>query len=308
MFTLQQLRIFQAVARDGSIGGGALALGLTQPTVSHHLAALEKELETPVLVRHARGVTLTDRGRILLTYADQILGSAQGAVQAIRDRAQLEEGELRIMTFATAGASFLPSLLAEFHRRHPAVRIRVSEHNDPSGGLLQVRDGAVDFAFIFTVPQWAHNVPELRIRSLFKDPLVVALPSSHRLAGQDVVDLADLAGEQWITQNTDHDAHHVTLLSACTAAGFAPSCPIRSDAFATIATYVAFGLGVALIPALAAANMPAGVRCLPVRSPGLFREVRMAYPADDASTPASAFVRVISAIDAQWWRQWTDVD
>lgn len=305
MFTLQQLRIFQAVARDGSLGGGALTLGYTQPTVSHHLAALERALGTPVLVRQPRGVTLTDRGRILLAYADGILAEADGALQAVRDRAQLTEGVLHVTTFATAGGSFVPWLLARFTESHPAMRIRVSEHNEPSESLLRVRDAAADVAFVFTVPDWARNVPELRIRHLFRDPLLVAVPTSHRLANRAEIPLTDLTDEQWISQTSGDDAHHVILLNACSAAGFTPSIPTRSDAFATIATYVESGLGVALVPGLAAANMPADVRCIPISSPRLYRDVRMIYPAGGASAAASAFVGIVTRLEDELKRRWT---
>jgi DNA-binding transcriptional LysR family regulator len=304
MLSLQQLRVFQAVATEGSVGGAALALGCAQPTVSHHLAALEKTLGTQVLIRHARGITLTDRGRILLSYAERILADAEDAARAVRDRARLAEATLRVATFATAGATFLPWLLARFRASHPAVRLLVTEHNEPSASILRVRRGEVDVAFVFTVPDWAQRVPELRIRHLFHDPLLAALPESHPLARLPEVPLAELAREQWITQNSDNDPHHVILLKACSAAGFAPACTIRSDDYATIATYVASGLGIALVPGLATAHMPAGVRCVPVTRPPLFRDVRVIYPAGDASAAASAFIRIVTREEAALQDRW----
>ena len=304
MLSLQQLRVFQAVARDGSVGGAAIALGCSQPTVSHHLAALEKVLGTQILIRRARGVTLTDRGHILLARAEHILAEADGAVRAVRDRAGLAEGTLHVATFATAGASFLPWLLARFSESHPAVRLRVSEHNEPSASILLVRRTEADVAFVFTVPDWAHHAPELRIRRLFRDPLLAALPAGHRLADAPEVHLADLAREQWITQTSDDDPHHVILQKACSVAGFAPVCTIRSDDYSTIATYVASGLGVALVPGLAAAHMPGGVRCVHITGPELFRDVRMIYPADDASVAASAFVRIVAREEARLRDLW----
>lgn len=304
MLSLQQLRVFQAVARDGSVGGAALALGCSQPTVSHHLAALEKTLGTQVLIRHPRGVTLTDRGRILLTRTERILAEADDAVRAVRDRVRLAEGTLHVATFATAGATFLPWLLGRFSENHPAVRLRVSEHNEPSDSILRVRRAEADMAFVFTVPDWAQNVPELRIRHLFRDPLLVAMPTSHPRAGLPGVALGDLAREHWITQNSDNDPHHVILLQACSAAGFAPACTIRSDDYSTIATYVASGLGVALIPGLAAAHMPAGVRCVPLTTPPLFRDIRMIYPAADASATATAFLRIVVREESRLRDQW----
>jgi DNA-binding transcriptional LysR family regulator len=304
MLSLQQLRVFQAVATDGSVGGAALALGCSQPTVSHHLASLERTLGTQVLIRSARGVTLTDRGRILLTHADRILADADGAVRAVRDRARLAEGTLRVATFATAGATFVPWLLASFAQAHPSVRLEISEHNEPSASILRVRRGQADVAFVFTVPDWAHAVTELRIQHLFRDPLLAALPASHDLAQHTDIPLADLAGEQWITQVSDDDPHHVILQKACSAAGFAPDCAIRSDDYSTIATYIVSGLGVALVPGLAASHMPPGVRCLPVSRPVLFRDVRVIYPAGDASAAASAFMRVVLQQEPQLRERW----
>lgn len=304
MLSLQQLRVFQAVARDGSVGGAALTLGCSQPTVSHHLAALEKTVGTQVLIRHARGVTLTDRGQILLAHTERILAEADHAVRAVRDRARLAEGSLHVATFATAGASFLPWLLGKFARRHPAVRLQVSEHNEPSASILRVRRGEADVAFVFTVPDWVQNLPELRIRHLFRDPLLVALPTSHPLASRPQVNLADLAGERWITQNSDNDPHHVILLQVCSIAGFTPACAIRSDDYSTIATYVASGLGVALIPRLVAANMPGGVRCATIALPTVFRDIQLIYPAADASAAATAFLRIVVGEEARLTDRW----
>lgn len=293
MLSLQQLRVFQAVARDGSVGGAALTLGCSQPTVSHHLAALEKTLGTQVLIRHARGVTLTDRGQILLTHTERILADADHAVRAVRDRARLAEGTLHVATFATAGATFLPWLLGKFAESCPAVRLQVSEHNEPSASIVRLRRAEADVAFVFTVPDWVQNVPQLRIHHLFRDPLLVAIPTSHPLASLPQVALGDLATERWITQNSDNDPHHLILLQACSVAGFTPACTIRSDDFSTIATYVASGLGVALIPRLAAAHMPKGVRCVPVSAPSVFRDIQVIYPAADASAAATAFLRIV---------------
>jgi len=116
-----KLRIFHEVARAGSFSGAAENLGLTQSTLSRHIAALEEELSTPLFHRHARGVVLTEAGELLYRAThemEQQLATARTQLMDARDKPY---GPLRITTTVGLGTIWLTPRLAEFIRLYPDI-------------------------------------------------------------------------------------------------------------------------------------------------------------------------------------------
>lgn len=292
MISSHHLSIFEAVAREGSIGGAASLLGYTQSTVSHHLAALEAQLGTSLFVRGRRGVELTDRGRVLRDHAELVLTQLAAAERAVQDSATLREGTLRVATFATAGSTFVPRLLAEFREEHPGVRITVQENEAPEETLADVRSRRTDVGFLFTTPDyWVRPLPGIALHRLFADPFLVALPLGHPMSGQATVPLSELATERWVTARAGDDPCAVLLDRACAAAGFEPDVAVRVDDYGVVGSCVRAGLGIALVPRLAVPQLREGLAVLELADEPIRRDVHAVLLGDGSSITATTFMR-----------------
>lgn len=143
---LTDLLTFSAVARTGGITRAAEALNTVQSNVTQRVKALEAEIGTALFERHSRGMTLTGAGRRLLPYAQRMAALSREAMLAARDDGEAK-GPLAIGSMETTAAVRLPALLAEFHRRFPAVRLslRTATTADLVAAVL---DGSLDGAFV----------------------------------------------------------------------------------------------------------------------------------------------------------------
>jgi DNA-binding transcriptional LysR family regulator len=143
---LTDLMTFWAVARTGGITRAAEELNTVQSNVTQRIKALEAEIGTALFERHSRGMTLTGAGRRLLPYAQRMAALSREAVLAARDDGE-PKGPLSIGSMETTAAVRLPNLLADFHRRFPAVRLtlRTATTADLVAGVL---DGSLDGAFV----------------------------------------------------------------------------------------------------------------------------------------------------------------
>lgn len=143
---LTDLLTFSTVARLGGITRAADELNTVQSNVTQRVKALEAEIGTALFERHSRGMTLTGAGRRLLPYAQRMAALTREAVLAARDDGE-PKGPLSIGSMETTAAVRLPALLAEFHRRFPAVRLTL--RTAPTADLVAaVLDGTLDGAFV----------------------------------------------------------------------------------------------------------------------------------------------------------------
>jgi DNA-binding transcriptional LysR family regulator len=143
---LSDIQTFAAVARTGGITRAAEELNTVQSNVTQRVKALEAEIGTPLFERHSRGMTLTAAGKRLLPYAQKMAALSHEAVLAARDDGE-PKGPLAIGSMETTAAVRLPPLLADFHRRFPAVRLslRTATTADLVAAVL---DGVLDGAFV----------------------------------------------------------------------------------------------------------------------------------------------------------------
>jgi DNA-binding transcriptional LysR family regulator len=175
---LSDLVTFSTVARLGGITRAADELNTVQSNVTQRVKALEAEIGTVLFERHSRGMTLTGAGRRLLPYAQRMAALAREAVLAARDDGE-PRGPLSIGSMETTAAVRLPLLLAEFHRRFPAVRLTL--RTAPTADLVAaVLDGTLDGAFVAGPIEHA----ELTSTTAFREELVlVTAPRWTSLAG-----------------------------------------------------------------------------------------------------------------------------
>jgi DNA-binding transcriptional LysR family regulator len=164
---LNDLLTFATVARTGGITRAAAALNTVQSNVTQRIKALEAEIGTALFERHSRGMTLTGAGRRLLPYARRMAALSREALLAARDDGE-PKGPLMIGSMETTAAVRLPALLANFHRRCPAVDL--SLRTAPTADLVtSVLDGTLDGAFVAGPIEHA----ELEALIAFREELVL---------------------------------------------------------------------------------------------------------------------------------------
>lgn len=250
---VRRLLIFRSVAHAGSIGAAARSLGWTQPAVSQHMAALEREVGHPLLLRGPGGITLTEAGHRLLERADTIAATVSAAEKEQRQLAQLGAGTVRIAAFPSAAATLLPRALAKLREIAPQVELQLTDAEPPEAHQLLLKDD-VDLALVFAYDGDHTPTPNLRSYPVTTDPVRLVLPLNHPYATGPAT-LADLSDERWIAGCERCRGHLVRL---ATTAGFEPRISHSTDDYVAAQHLVAACLGVTLLPqaALAAFTHP----------------------------------------------------
>ena len=278
MYDLRRLRAFHAVVRSGSFSSAARDLGYTQSVVSHHVAALESELGLTLINRGTRPVSITDAGSRLLRHTEVALGHITAAEDEMRAVAGLESGTLRMGAFLSASNSFVPAAIASFQAAHPDVEVQL-EHVEEPGELRRLRSGDLDLAVVYRVRAQPQNGGRQRDEGLDEayladDPFRVALPPAHPLSRRRELRLADLATERFIAPPGGGFAPYRKLLeSLCADAGFEPNVVHEVNDVTVARSFVAAGLGVAVLPVMALPPPHPDVSVRPVRDLEPFRSV-----------------------------------
>jgi molybdate transport repressor ModE-like protein len=298
MLNVARLRLLHAVARLGSLTAAAAELNYSTSAVSQQISLLEREAGAPLLERHARGVRLTEPGRVLAEHAGTIVAELRAAEAALTAVNRGQAGRLRFSSFITANAILMPRAVAAFQRSHPRVALELAEL-DRDEGLAAVRQHDLDLALVYEFPLVPVVIADdVETIPLLVDPLHIMLAADHPLAARDRLELAELAGQRWI-QGVHHGSTMNVLPQACRAAGFEPDILFRTPDQVTVRGLVAAGIGVALAPWLTLATLPADVVARPLDEPSLTRTVLAALPAGRHRLPAAeAMVDTLRRIGA----------
>lgn len=296
MFDLVRLRVLYTVAGHGTLAAAAQALHLTPSAISQQMSKLEREAGCRLVERQGRRLRLTEEGLALATHARRILAAVEEAEADLDERRGQVLGTLSVGAFPTAARGLLPAALRACRERFPRLHVRLQEV-EPYQASARVAAGDLDLA---VAQDWT-NVPvalpdRLRAKDIGLDPADVALPADHPLAGSPRVALAALGDEPWIA-STDGTICHDWLTTTFRAAGHEPNIVHQAAEFPTQLAFVAAGLGVAVVPRLAADAVPDGVVLVPVE-PALCRRVFAVWREEAARRPSvRAFVDTLC-------RQW----
>ena len=190
--TLEQLRIFVAVAEREHLTQGAAAVNLSPSAASTAIRQLEDRYNTPLFNRVGRRVELTESGRRFLTEARRVLASAAAAELALSETGELPQGTLRLAASQTVAAYWLPPLLLRFHAQHPAVELPLEIGNTETVSQA-VLDGAADLGFI----EGEIDEPALAMRLVATDRLLVLVAPGHAWT-KAAPDAAQFAEGPWI--------------------------------------------------------------------------------------------------------------
>jgi DNA-binding transcriptional LysR family regulator len=190
--TLEQLRVFVAVAEREHVTQAARALNLAQSAASAAIAALEGQYQTPLFDRVGRGVTLTQAGRVFLVEARAVLARAAAAELALAGLGTLSHGVLAVQSSQTIASYWLPHHLVAFHLAHRGIEIRLSVGNTAQVAKA-VRDGEAELGFV----EGAVADPALIGTVVAHDRLMLLVAPDHPWADRDVT-AAELAAGDWV--------------------------------------------------------------------------------------------------------------
>jgi DNA-binding transcriptional LysR family regulator len=243
---LRHLRYFIAVAEEGHVTRAALRLGIQQPPLSQQIKALERELDVQLLRRKARGIELTEAGRVYFESARAILGQLGHAAETSRRTARGEQGRICIgITPTSPFHPFLPRVIRAFRDTYPQVSVRLEEQLG-SELLEQLRNDKIDAAFIRTPVVDPEGLTVIR---LLEEPLLLALPRNHPLAGRQALRLRDLVRETFIVYGPISRGFHDLTMMSCNAAGFSPRVGQEASRVTSLLALVATGAGITIVPA-----------------------------------------------------------
>jgi len=193
--TLEQLRIFVAVAEQEHMTRAAGALNLTQSATSAAIAALEARHATKLFDRIGRNIRITDAGRQFLVEARAVLARADAAEAVLADLAGLKRGSLALAASQTVGNYWLPPLMHDFRARHPGIRLTLKIGNSEQV-MNQVREGTADLGFI----EGPSDDPTLAVKAIAQDELVLVVGASHSWANTRALTPEQMKGAAWVTR------------------------------------------------------------------------------------------------------------
>lgn len=251
----RRLRVFLVAAEELHFSRAARRLHLSQPALSQQIRLLERDLGVALFERTSRQVTLAPAGEALVQTAPRVLHELEGAVQAARQAARGVTGRLTVGSVRTGLASVVPTVMREYTSAHPHVRFEVM-HMDTTLQLRALRERSIDVGIV----RAASPTASLVIEQLVSEPLMLALPENHRLAGDEQIDPADLARESFVSWPRYLGADFSDIVVAfCREHGFSPDVVSEGGDIDTQLALVAAGFGVSLQPAFYARTCPSGV-------------------------------------------------
>jgi DNA-binding transcriptional LysR family regulator len=282
---LRQLSYFVAVAEERQFTRAAARVSVAQPAVSAQIRRLERELGETLFHRDRQGVKLTAAGDALLPHARAALTAAARGRDTIASLRGKLHGRL---TVGVAGPvdDRLAAALGEFHRSHPAVEIALTnEQNEPL--LAALADAEYDAAIVGVGAQ--PLPPRVGARVVATEPLVLAVPRDHPLAGRATIPVAGLRDVPLITLVAGSGLRAL-LEQACRAAGFSPRITAETGELSSLVALVGQGLGVAVLPRSAVGTADVGV--VRIGRPKLQRQTALAWNTASRSPAARAFLAI----------------
>jgi len=274
--TITQIAIFVKVAESLSFTRAAEELHMTQPAVSHAIAAMESELETRLLLRdRKRGVKLTGIGENLLPQFRAIIQRMDQIQQQVAADKGIEVGCVSIGAFPSASAYFLPTLIREIRENYPNLNFELSE-----GTADEIREGVHERKYdlgLVLLP-----APGLDTLQLAESRMLLLLPQGHRLHAHKKVAIRELANEDLILCRGGHE---VAVLHAFEQEGIEPRIKFTTHNVSTMVGMTTQGLGIGIVSEMALSMHP---HALEVREtePTIVRSIGVALPSFEEASPA----------------------
>lgn len=292
---LRHLRYFVAVAEELNFGRAAERLHIAQPPLSRQMHDLEREIGTLLFERVPRGVELTPAGAAFLPEARLTLAQAERAQRTALRAAGGETGRLRVgFVEAATHSGILPDVLSFFRMHLPAVGLSLFEL-DPMQQADAFRDGRIDLGILNSVPLDADRW--LKVESIYKEPVVVALPKAHRLVARAKLKLSELASESFVMFPRPVDPEMFDeIIARCRGAKFSPRIVQEAVGWHTLVSLISAGVGIGFVPSSLTKFQQDGVVYRPVRDFGVETSLSAVWKAGDRSPVRERFVTTLRAV------------
>jgi LysR family hca operon transcriptional activator len=299
---LRHLRYFVAVAEEGSLTLAAeRRLHTAQPSLSRQIRDLEYEVGAQLLTRSARGVELTTAGRAFLEHARLALAAAETAVEAARRAAQPAKRSFALGFLTGQEMDWLPEAMSTLKDELPNIDVTVSSDYSPQLADALMR-GRIDLAFM----RREAAMPELDYKTIVNEPLVVVLPSDHRLGALETITLHDIVGETFLGMSDTAPAFKAVVDDYLERSGVDIRPAHKIDNLGMAMSLVASTRGVTLLPAYAKNFLPWSVisRPLPADAPTI--ELAIGYKRTNASPTLRLFLSRLDALISRCRAKMTD--
>jgi DNA-binding transcriptional LysR family regulator len=237
---IRQLKYFVATAESGQVSRAAVALSVSQSSVTTAIRELETETTAQLFERSAHGMELTNAGRELLAVAYEILAKVEEA-RNLGQHASSASGTLSIAATYTVMGYFLPFHLDRLSRLHPGLKINVFEMNREV-----IEEGLISHRFDLAVLLTSNiSTPELETETLFRSPRRVWVGNTHPFAQQRRVTMDEIAGEDYIMLTVDEAAH--SSMKYWSAQKVQPRVRLRTSSIEAVRSMVANQQGVTIL-------------------------------------------------------------
>ena len=258
---LRHLRYFVAVAEAGSLTVAAeQKLHTSQPSLSRQIRDLEDEVGARLLTRRARGIELTPAGRAFLDHARLVLSQVEAAAEAARRVAHPAKPPFAMGFLTGHEFTWMPEALRILRDELPNIDVMISSQYSPRLAQALLK-GSVDVAFL----RREKGLPELAYRVLVKEPLLVVLPSDHRLAALKTISPGDLAGETFVTVSDTAPVLRAVIDAYLKRSGINIRPAHEADHLSMGMSLIASTGGVGLLPAYAQNFLPSSVTSRPLK-------------------------------------------
>lgn len=263
---VQKYLAFSKTVELGSFTSAARALHYTQSGVSRMIADLERDWSVSLLERGRAGVSLTSEGRALLPFAEEVCAAHTRLQAQVDDLNGLQSGLIRIGTFSSVAAHWLPNIVKELQKDHPGIdyELVLGDYAEIEGWIAE---GRVDCGFVRLPTR-----PEFDVLPLERDELLAVLPEGHPLAAGERFPVAALEGEPFMLLAKDKNAEVALALERL---GVEPDIRFTTWDDYAIMSMVESGLGISLLPRLILRRTPYRIAALPLDVP-VYREIGLA--------------------------------
>lgn len=264
--TITQLTVFLKIAETGSFTKAGEELYMSQPAVSRAILSLESELDITLIIRDRKnGIIFTDVGKRMLVHIREILKGLEQMKQEAAAEKGLEVGTIRIGTFPTASAYFLPKIISTIQHKYPNLEFNLYE-----GTINEVKEWLVSRTIDVGIISSSNE--DLEIISLYKDKMVAIMRDDHPLQGKEYIRINDLDNEPIIMCKGGNELPIIDIFNK-TATNLQVKFVVHSTS--ALLNMVKEGLGLAILSELSLTTLPPNIQVREL-DPPILRDINLA--------------------------------
>jgi len=276
----QRLEYFQTLARVQHMTRAAEMLSISQPALSRSIASLEQDIGIPLFDRQGRSIILNRYGIMFLERVNRILKEMNDGLNDIQQLIDPERGEVSLGFLHTLGTSTVPNIIRAFHEEFPHITFQFKQ-NHTHTQLKQLKSGELDLCLLANM----ENEQPIEWTELWRDELFIVVQKCHPLGNRKSVFLKEIAHESFISMKKGYRLRNTTD-DIFAKVNIVPNILFEGDEVATVAGFVAEGLGVSILPAGEEIN-PNKISKLRIEDMTCERAIGMAVVANRYLPPAA---------------------